>query len=90
MLGTAEQEALQASPSGPSAGPNPEPVAPAAAPAAKNPLTVGQTPDEVIAILGQPVNIVDMGTKKIYVFKDLKVTFTAQGIVTKVGYFPIK
>jgi hypothetical protein len=73
----AEQEALQASPSGPSAGPNPEPVAPAAAAAPKNPLTVGQTPDEVIAILGQPVNIVDMGTKKIYVFKDLKVTFTA-------------
>jgi hypothetical protein len=52
-------------------------VAPAAAPAAKTPLTVGQTPEEVIAILGQPVNIVDMGTKKIYVFKDLKVTFTA-------------
>jgi len=73
----AEQEALQATPGGPSAGPNPEPVAPAAAPAAKTPLTVGQTPEEVIAILGQPVNIVDMGTKKIYVFKDLKVTFTA-------------
>jgi hypothetical protein len=76
---TAEQEALKDS--GPSAnasaGPNPEPVAPAPAPAAKNPLTVGQTPEEVIAILGQPVNIVDMGTKKIYVFKDLKVTFTA-------------
>jgi hypothetical protein len=71
----AEQEALQAAPAGgPSAGPNPEPVAPA--PAAKNPLTVGQSPDEVIGILGQPLNIVDMGAKKIYVFKDLKVTFT--------------
>jgi hypothetical protein len=75
----AEQEALKDSgPSAnPSAGPNPEPVAQQAPPNAKNPLTVGQTPDEVIAILGQPVNIVDMGTKKIYVFKDLKVTFTA-------------
>jgi hypothetical protein len=70
----AEQEAVQAAPGGPSAGPNPEPVAPA--PAAKNPLTVGQSPDEVIGILGQPLNIVDMGAKKIYVFKDLKVTFT--------------
>jgi hypothetical protein len=71
----AEQEALQPGPGGPYAGPNPEPVAGSAAPAAKGPLTVGQTPDEVIAILGQPVNIVDMGPKKIYVFKDLKVTF---------------
>jgi hypothetical protein len=71
----AEQEALQPGPGGPYAGPNPEPVAGSAAPAAKGPITVGQTPDEVIAILGQPVNIVDMGPKKIYVFKDLKVTF---------------
>jgi hypothetical protein len=37
---------------------------------------MGQTPDEVIAILGQPRNIVDTTAKKIYVFKDLKVTFT--------------
>ena len=67
----AEQEALQASPG----GPNPEPVAPAQPQASKNPLTVGQTLDQVIAVLGQPVNTVDLGAKKIYVFKDLKVTF---------------
>jgi hypothetical protein len=74
----AEQEALQASasPGGPYTAPNTEPVAPAAAPASKTPLTVGQTVEEVTGILGQPVNIVDLGTKKIYVFKDLKVTFT--------------
>jgi hypothetical protein len=72
----AEQEAVQST-GGPNAGPNPEPVAAAPAPASKNPLTLGQTPEEVIGILGQPVNIVDLGTKKIYVFKDLKVTFTA-------------
>lgn len=72
----AEEEALGAAGTGgPNANPpNPEPVAP---PASKTPLTVGQTPDEVIAILGQPLNIVDLGAKKIYVFKDLKVTFTA-------------
>jgi hypothetical protein len=72
-----EQEALQSS-GGPSAGPNPEPVALPAPPAAasKTPLTVGQTVEEVTGILGQPVNIVDLGAKKIYVFKDLKVTFT--------------
>jgi hypothetical protein len=79
----AEQEALQASGpnagsgAAPAAGPNPEPVSQPAPPVSKTPLTVGQTPDEVIAILGQPMNIVDMGTKKIYVFKDLKVTFSA-------------
>jgi TolA-binding protein len=54
----------------------PQAAAPSTAPASPNPLTVGQTLDEVIAILGQPINIVDAGTKKIYVFKDLKVTFT--------------
>lgn len=74
----AEQEALQGSGNlgGPSAGPNPEPVSTPAAPASKTPLTVGQTVEEVTGILGQPVNIVDLGSKKIYVFKDLKVTFT--------------
>lgn len=74
----AEQEALQGSGNsgGPSASPNPEPVSPAAAPASKSPLTIGQTVEEVTGILGQPVNIVDLGSKKIYVFKDLKVTFT--------------
>jgi outer membrane protein assembly factor BamE (lipoprotein component of BamABCDE complex) len=45
-------------------------------------LTVGQTPDEVIAILGQPVYISNMGAQKIYLFntvwrtKGLEVTFT--------------
>lgn len=74
----AEQDALQggSNPGGPYTAPNAEPVAPAAAPASKTPLTVGQSVEEVIGILGQPVNIVDLGSKKIYVFKDLKVTFT--------------
>ncbi|MGC2726494.1 MAG: hypothetical protein WA224_21215, partial [Candidatus Acidiferrales bacterium] len=49
---------------------------PAAAPAAP-PATVeiGQTPDQVTAILGQPEKIINLGAKQIYVYKDLKVTF---------------
>jgi hypothetical protein len=36
----------------------------------------GQTPDEVQAALGRPDQIVSLGTKMIYVYKDLgKVTF---------------
>jgi hypothetical protein len=40
-------------------------------------IVLGQTPQEVTAILGDPVTIVDLGAKKIYVYKNLKVTFTA-------------
>jgi len=39
-------------------------------------LTLGMTIDEVKAIQGEPQKIVDLGSKKIYVYKDLKVTFT--------------
>jgi hypothetical protein len=35
----------------------------------------GQTPDQVEAALGKPDKIVNLGTKQIYVYKDLKVTF---------------
>jgi hypothetical protein len=38
-------------------------------------LALGQRTDDIVAVLGDPVNIVDLGPKKIYVFKDLKVTF---------------
>jgi hypothetical protein len=36
---------------------------------------VGQTIDEVTAALGQPKSVVDLGAKKIYVYRDMKVTF---------------
>lgn len=36
---------------------------------------LGQTPDQVVAALGQPDKIVTLGAKQIYVYKDLKVTF---------------
>jgi hypothetical protein len=40
-------------------------------------ISMGQTIDEVTAILGKPKNIVDLGTKKIYVYNDMKITFKA-------------
>lgn len=36
---------------------------------------LGQTVDEVKAALGQPEKIVSLGSKQIYVYKDLKITF---------------
>ena len=68
-------------------GPATEPVAvpPAAPPAAPTTvsLSLGQSPDQVKAILGEPQNIVDLGSKKIFVYKNLKVTFN-DGKVTDV------
>jgi hypothetical protein len=54
------------------------PAAPAAPPAT---VEIGQTPDQVTAILGQPEKIINLGPKQIYVYKDLKVTFV-KGKVT--------
>ncbi|HEV2749189.1 MAG TPA: hypothetical protein VGV12_01550 [Gemmatimonadales bacterium] len=54
------------------------------APAQPTPtIQLGQSADQVTAILGQPEKIVDLGTKRIYVYKDLKVTFV-NGTVTDV------
>jgi hypothetical protein len=52
------------------------PSAPASSASTSVTLGLGQSPDEVMAILGQPKNIVNLGAKKIYVFQDVKVTFT--------------
>ena len=64
---------------------NPEPVAPRDAQAAPQPppqpppepvkFGLGQTVDQVVAGLGRPDKVVDLGSKKIYVYKDLKITF---------------
>jgi hypothetical protein len=54
------------------------PTAPAAATAGQGaPVTIalGQTPDQVKAGMGNPARIVNLGTKIIYVYSDLKVTF---------------
>ncbi len=39
-------------------------------------LGLGQSIEEVTAAVGQPVRVVDLGSKKIYVYKDMKITFT--------------
>ena len=69
----------------PSAQPNPEPIAPRDAQMAQQPppapqpepvkIGLGQTTAQVVAGLGQPDKVVDLGSKKIYIYKDLKITF---------------
>jgi hypothetical protein len=65
----------------PAADTNQQPAAEAPPPAPPATVGIGQTTDEVIAILGQPEKILNLGTKQIYVYKDLKVTFV-KGKVT--------
>lgn len=68
----------------------PDPTLPAIAPPPPPPpdpappksIGVGQTPDEVTAILGPPKNIVDLGAKKIYIYPDIKVTFVSGKMTT--------
>jgi hypothetical protein len=67
-----EQEVAAAVPAG-SAGAAPAPIAPPAAPPAS--IALGQSIDEVTGQLGQPKSVVDLGPKKIYVYKDMKITF---------------
>ncbi len=38
-------------------------------------ISLGQTIDQVVAIMGKPVQIADLGSKKIYKYKDMKITF---------------
>jgi hypothetical protein len=40
-------------------------------------ITLGQTPDQVVSILGNPLQIIKLGTKEIYRYKDIKVTFVS-------------
>jgi hypothetical protein len=64
----------------PIAPPPPPPDAPAAPPQT---LGLGMTVDQVVAILGQPQRVANVGNKQIYSYKDLKVTFV-DGKVTDV------
>lgn len=60
--------------------PPPPPLPP---PAPPKTIEVGQTIEQVVAALGQPVKIVKLGTKEMYFYKDLKITF-ADGKVSDV------
>jgi len=65
------QPAAEAAPA-PIEPPPPPPDAPAAPPPT---VAMDQTPDQVTAILGQPQKKAKIGTKEIYFYKDVKVTF---------------
>jgi hypothetical protein len=73
----AEQEVASAAPpSGPSDSGAPAAIAPPPPPSGPPPtIALGQTIDQVTAGMGQPTRVIDLGTKKIYVYKDMKVTF---------------
>jgi hypothetical protein len=60
----------------------PPPPADEPAPGPKT-ISLGQTKDLVVANLGQPDKIAKIGSKEIYSYKDLKVTFV-NGKVTDV------
>jgi hypothetical protein len=57
------------------AQPPPPPPPPPASQAEPVKIGLGQTTDQVVAGLGQPDKVVDLGGKKIYIYKDLKITF---------------
>ena len=74
----AEQEVASATPvSGPAdtTASAPTPAAPTAPAAAPTTIALGQTVDQVTTSMGQPTRIIDLGTKKVYVYKDMKITF---------------
>jgi hypothetical protein len=48
---------------------------PAAPPQPPPTIALGQTPDQVTGLLGQPDKIVNLGAKQIYIYKDMKITF---------------
>jgi hypothetical protein len=76
----AEAEAAQTAPGGSAIGgtvPG-QPAAPMQAAAPAQPtvnIAVGQSIDQVTGSMGQPLTIVNLGTKKIYKYKDMKITF---------------
>jgi hypothetical protein len=60
----------------------PPPAAPVTPPAPQAPpqaeptrIELGQTIEQVVAALGQPGKIVNLGEKQMYMYKDLKITF---------------
>jgi hypothetical protein len=71
----AEKEVLTETAQPAAAGVTAAPAPPPPPPAEPVTISVGQTIDEVSAALGQPLRVVDLGAKKIYVYKDMKITF---------------
>jgi hypothetical protein len=75
---TAEAPAYPAESAAPPPAPPPVPVTTDTSPSPAGPVTIalGQTIAEVEAINGKPDKVIDLGAKKIYVYKDMKITFT--------------
>lgn len=38
-------------------------------------ISLGQTTDQVVAILAAPSHIVELGVKQLYIYRDMKITF---------------
>jgi hypothetical protein len=84
----AEDQALGGGPQdarsiAPPMAPEPVPAPIVAPPAQPIQIDLGQTIEQVTAAMGTPLKIVDMNTRLIYVYKDLKITFKV-GKVTNV------
>jgi hypothetical protein len=77
---TAEADSQEAAPADNAAPAAQAPAQPSAPPKT---IALGQTPDQVVGILGQPQKIVNLGAKQIYFYPDMKVIFT-NGKVTDV------
>jgi hypothetical protein len=68
-----EADKVEAEAGGAASGPGPNAGEPAAPPVS---IDMGQTVDQVVASMGQPVRKATVGAKTIYFYKDMKVTFT--------------
>ncbi|MGA7220038.1 MAG: hypothetical protein WBX38_17110, partial [Candidatus Sulfotelmatobacter sp.] len=66
VVAQAQQESAPPSPSAP--------VVPSSSPATVT-VRLGQSIEEVTASLGAPLTVIDLNSKKIYKYKDMKVTF---------------
>jgi hypothetical protein len=53
----------------------PPPAAPAAAAAPPPTITIGESSSEVLQAMGMPLQMIDLGEKKTYVYKNMKVVF---------------
>jgi hypothetical protein len=73
-----QQAPAPASPALAAIAPPPPPTD--APPAPPKTITLGQTKDQVVATFGQPQKIVNLGTKEMYYYPDMKVTFVGRKV----------
>jgi hypothetical protein len=72
-LGQADQLISQVFKAPPPNNTNAKAPPPAAGPPVN--IRLGESVDEVKGALGEPTKTVDLGTKRIYIYKDMKITF---------------